>query len=290
MARARKWLADETTAGSFGNPDDGALFADGFPVLSDKVPIADGSTEMPVGGAVVHDASGSADGEIPTAQIETASTASGTANALTEIPAELIAQLFIGYFNRAPDHVGLIFWLDNYNRPPSQSPGGVNPAYQNIFQILLYFADPKQAETVALYPFLAHPEAASYADVVKFVVDAYFNLFGRTVDGSDQGVRYWAVSIAKGLGIPAPVFGDPAVDNAQPFQASVSLIYLIRGALGSDAQTIANKVAVGRLSRVRADEPRNNDDGRFCAGGFGGRHPRSRHRVQGQSPDSRVRG
>src|SRR4029079_7098329 len=73
----------------------------------------------------------------------------------------------------------------------------------------------------------------------------YFNLFGRAVDGTDQGVRYWATSISKYLEIAVPTFGDPVVDDSAPFAPSVALIYLINGALDNDALTIADKLTVG---------------------------------------------
>ena len=80
--------------------------------------------------------------------------------------------------------------------------------------------------------------------MVDFVTDAYANLFDRTGDG-DIGVHYWTTSIAKHLGIPVPVFGDPVVDNTAPLSPAHALLALINGAQGSDALTIAHKLTAG---------------------------------------------
>lgn len=167
----------------------------------------------------------------------------GDIDALTR-PDQLISELYVGYYNRAADPDGLAYWVANYTTPPSQTANGDNPFYFDIGHTSASFADPGQAETIALYPFLANPQAATYPDVVAFVIDAYSNLFGRTVDGADQGVQYWSTSIAKSVGIPVPIFGDPVVDQTGPVQAANALIALIFGAQGPDALTIANKVVV----------------------------------------------
>ena len=150
----------------------------------------------------------------------------------------LITQYYVGYYDRAPDPAGLAYWVNAYSQPSQ-------PFYQNISQIAASFADPKQPETTALYPFLANPSHGLYADVMSFVTTAYSNLFGRNPGSSDSGVDYWATSIAKSLKIPVPVYGNPAIDNTAPVSASEALIALILGATGNDAATIANKVTVG---------------------------------------------
>jgi len=174
--------------------------------------------------------------------VTTASIVVGSLNALTS-PAQQLTELYVGYYDRAPDVGGLNYWLNNYNTPPAQSPGGVNPFYQNLGQAAASFADPHQTETVALYPFLGNPSTANYSQVVNFVDSAYGNLFNRTAD--TFGEEYWATSIAKSLGIAVPVFSNPTIDNDGPVSASQALLALILGAQGSDAQTIANKVTAG---------------------------------------------
>jgi probable HAF family extracellular repeat protein len=156
---------------------------------------------------------------------------------------QMLTELYVGYFDRAPDVSGLNYWLNAYNTPPAQSPGGANPFYQNLGQAAASFADPHQTETVTLYPFLANPQAASYSDVVTFLNAAYENLFNRAPD--TVGEEYWATSIAKSLGITVPVFGNPVIDNDGPVSASQALLALILGAQGNDTQTIANKVTAG---------------------------------------------
>lgn len=206
---------------------------------------ADGSfTYTPTAGYVGNDSFNytAADGTSQSAST-TVDIIVGDIDALTR-PDQVISQLYVGYYNRAPDPGGLEYWIGSFTTPPSQSSGGVNPFFYDVGHTSASFADPGQAETIALYPFLASPQAANYSDVVAFVVDAYANLFGRTVDGADQGVQYWSTSIAKSIGIAVPTFGDPIVDQTQALQAAKALIALIFGAQGPDALTIANKVAV----------------------------------------------
>ena len=150
----------------------------------------------------------------------------------------IITQFYVGYYNRAPDPSGLAYWVNAYSTPGQLF-------YQNISQIAASFADPKQPETTALYPFLANPSHGLYADVMSFVTTAYSNLFGRNPGSSDSGVDNWATSIAKSLEIPVPVYGNPTIDNTAPVSASNALIALIPGATGNDATTIINKVTVG---------------------------------------------
>ena len=166
----------------------------------------------------------------------------GALNALTS-PSQMLSELYVGYYDRAPDVSGLNYWLANYSTPPGQSAGGVNPFYQNLGQAAASFADPHQTETVALYPFLANPSTANYSQVVTFVDSAYENLFNRSAD--TVGEEYWSTSIAKSLGIAVPVFGNPTIDNDGPVSAAQALLALINGAQGNDGQTIANKVTAG---------------------------------------------
>ncbi len=63
--------------------------------------------------------------------------------------AQLIAELYIGYYDRAPDPTGLNFWLYSLNQ-------GVSLA-----TIANDFAN--SGETTAVYPFLLNPTAAGYS-------------------------------------------------------------------------------------------------------------------------------
>jgi FkbM family methyltransferase len=162
---------------------------------------------------------------------------------------ELICALYIAYFNRAPDVGGLQYWLDRYTTPPVHSPGEVNEFYNNIKRVAASFADPKQQELIALYPFLANPQAGDYADVVKFVTDAYGNLFNRRP--AAEGLAYWATSIARYAGIPVPPADDGVIDRAHPVPAALALLTLILGADANDAAVLASKIAVGLHYRAQ---------------------------------------
>ena len=155
--------------------------------------------------------------------VTTAGIVVGSLNALTS-PAQMLTELYVGYFDRAPDVGGLNYWLTNYNTPSTSS--SPNPFYQNLGHAADSFADPGQTETVALYPFLANPSAATSAQLTNFVVSAYENLFNRMPDPT--GEAYWINAI-----------------NTHSVTAPQALLAFILGAQANDAQTIANKVTAG---------------------------------------------
>lgn len=157
---------------------------------------------------------------------------------------QIISELYVGYFNRAPDNAGLAYWAQNYDTPVSSSADG-GAYYHSLSQAAASFADPRQTETTALYPFLADTTHAAMGDITGFVSTAYSNLFGHSVPSTDPGVLYWSKAIAKGLSIAAPTYGDPVIDQVGPTSVSNALIAIILGAQDKDAQTVANKVVAG---------------------------------------------
>ncbi|MFZ5835876.1 MAG: DUF4214 domain-containing protein [Pseudomonadota bacterium] len=120
----------------------------------------------------------------------------------------LITQIYIGYFNRAPDPAGLNYWA-------GQLQSGVS-----VVAIAGSFAS--QAEAVTSYAYLANP--ASGAD--DFLASIYDNLFDRAPDAA--GLAYWKGELAAGK----PV-GRMIVD-------------IISGAQGNDKTVIDNKVTAAQ--------------------------------------------
>ncbi|MGC1505996.1 MAG: DUF4214 domain-containing protein [Sulfitobacter sp.] len=93
---------------------------------------------------------------------------------LSETDFEAFVSIYIAYFNRAPDAVGLSFWGTAFANGTS------------LEEIVSIFAD--QPETLATYP----------ADTsnLKFVADVYENVLGRTPD--IEGLRFWSGALSDG--------------------------------------------------------------------------------------------
>ncbi|NNE52300.1 MAG: DUF4214 domain-containing protein [Sulfitobacter sp.] len=90
-----------------------------------------------------------------------------------------IAELYIAYFNRAPDALGLNFWATTFARGATMS-----DLAEGFFE---------QAETRALYDDVLRDGVLDTNDpgkVESFVAQVYSNVLGRTPDG--PGFDYWA--------------------------------------------------------------------------------------------------
>lgn len=129
-----------------------------------------------------------------------------------------ITQLFVGYFNRAPDPVGETYWADQLQR-------GVTPV-----AIAQSFSTSNEA--TGLYPFLANPGTASPAAIESFVSAVYGNMFGRSADAA--GAAYWVTALQTGAST-----------------VGAAIVNIASGAQGSDAATLANKVTVGNYYDVQ---------------------------------------
>ena len=130
---------------------------------------------------------------------------------------EQVASTYIAYFGRGADAAGFNYWVNEFQQ------GGAAV----LSNIASEFAP--QVETETLYPFMAHPQGASDAQVSTFLDSVYHNLFNRSGDAG--GLAYWTAeiqaTIAAGQGI-----------------GSV-LITIMNGAQGGDITTLMGKVAVG---------------------------------------------
>jgi hypothetical protein len=126
---------------------------------------------------------------------------------------QLITQLYVGYYNRAPDPEGLNYWIGRVN-------AGVSLA-----DIADSFA--ASPEAIATYPFLALPNVAS---AEAFLEQVYQNLFNRGID--DDGKAYYAEKLASGATTPGQIIAEiQANANTNPNN--------------TDGAILANKVAVG---------------------------------------------
>ncbi|MGP2493068.1 DUF4214 domain-containing protein [Mesorhizobium sp. PUT5] len=126
--------------------------------------------------------------------------------------AELVAQLYIGFYDRAPDPVGLNYWVGRLDAGVSVQDVGDS-----------FAASPEAADT---YPYIKFPNLFTPD---QFLEQVYQNVFGRAID--DDGLDYYKARIESGesLGsVVSSILGNATTNDGSPDQAY-----------------IANKVAVG---------------------------------------------
>ncbi|SFV26760.1 protein of unknown function [Devosia crocina] len=129
--------------------------------------------------------------------------------------AQLIAQLYIGYYNRAPEPEGLDYWV------------GRVEAGVSLSDIADSFA--ASPEAIAAYPWLAmsNPSAGS---VGAFLEAVYQNLFNRSIDA--DGLAFYSNELLTGLRSPGEIIAS--------IQANANT-----NTNNTDGQILANKVTVG---------------------------------------------
>ena len=128
---------------------------------------------------------------------------------------QLITELYIAYFNRAPDPLGLSLWVTNFN------------AGLPITTIAQDFSNSSEAQ--ALYPFLALPVLPLLPIAQNFVTTVYVNLLNRPVDAA--GLAFWSGLLSAGTISPS----NFVLDVLQSINMQVGT---------ADAILLANKVAV----------------------------------------------
>ncbi len=116
-----------------------------------------------------------------------------------------ITEIYIAYFNRAPDALGLTYWASEFQR-------GFNR--EQIAES--FFVQP---ETMATYPDLANTES--------FVREVYNNVLGR--DPDQLGFDYWVGELRNNPEITEPIF----------------ILAIINGAIGPDVGYLRSKSDVG---------------------------------------------
>jgi hypothetical protein len=95
-----------------------------------------------------------------------------TAPPTTNLINDSITELYVGYYNRAPDPAGETYWA-------GQLQGGMSlSAIAQSYSV--------QTESTALYPFLASPNTSSTAAIDSFIAAIYQNLFGRAPDAAGE--------------------------------------------------------------------------------------------------------
>ena len=138
-----------------------------------------------------------------------------------------IAGIYVGYFDRAPDAAGFIYWTTQYYNA------------QNAGQALMNIANSfsPQPETLTIYPFLGAPgplspsNPADVTGVETLVGNVYSNLFNRTVTQAElsgtTGAGYWVQQI---------LHSQVSIGDA--------VLAIMNGATGADAETLLNKITV----------------------------------------------
>src|ERR1700683_4232520 len=132
---------------------------------------------------------------------------------------QLITELYIAYFNRAPDPVGLSLWVTNFDEGLPMS------------TIAQDFSNSSEAQK--LYPFLALPTLPLLPIAQNFVTTVYGNLLNRPPDAA--GLAFWSNLLSAGTISPSNFVLD--VLQSINIQAQAT-------PLTADAQLIENKVAV----------------------------------------------
>ncbi len=125
-----------------------------------------------------------------------------------------ITGLYVAYFNRAPDPLGLQFWIDQLDDG------------RDFNTIASDFAASQEA--IDIYPFLASPDVSSPS---AFVTSVYANLFNRVPE--KEGLDFWVDVINSGAVAP----GDMVEEILLGAQNVI-----VGGVLVEDATTAANKI------------------------------------------------
>ena len=123
---------------------------------------------------------------------------------------EALTELYIAYFNRAPDAVGLFYW-------GNQMAEGLG-----LDEIAVLFFD--QPETRSLYGALEDPTA--------FVTAVYQNVLGRAPDSG--GLDFWLTALGSEAGLTPNAFILAVLEGAKAATGSAD-----------DAAYLANKAALG---------------------------------------------
>jgi Domain of unknown function (DUF4214) len=135
---------------------------------------------------------------------------------------DLVSEVYIGYYNRAPDQGGMSFWLN------SMANGATLTQVANAFA--------NSSESIAVYPFLSNPNLANAS---SFVTQVYSNLLNRAPD--NPGLQFWSQELQSGAVTPGSFI--LAIEQSVNQQTGTA-----------DAMTLADKltVAVDYVTRINA--------------------------------------
>lgn len=104
-----------------------------------------------------------------------------------------IVELYIAYFNRAPDAIGLNFWASSFARGEVDLPGMAE----------LFF---DQSETRTAYASALSDDGSTITDVTAFVTAIYTNVLGRVPD--ERGRDFWVGVLERGEVTPGSAIGS----------------------------------------------------------------------------------
>ena len=139
---------------------------------------------------------------------------------------QAITAIYIGYYNRAPDPVGLAFHVSTFGQPTAGGDGVFG-----LDDIATDFST--QAETAAVHSFFSDPSATS---ALAFLNSVYLNLFGRQAD--QEGIDYWV-----------PILEAAVAGEDGAISVGETILQIIQGAqntdAGQDLARIQNKIDVG---------------------------------------------
>lgn len=129
----------------------------------------------------------------------------------TEAQINAIVGLYVAYFDRAPDPVGLQFWIDQLDNG------------RDFTTISQDFANSSEAQ--AIYPYLSDDNDLGTISPVAFITNIYANLFGRVPD--QEGLEFWTEVLESGAVAPGDMveaislgaYDDP--DNTGFFDRTV---------------------------------------------------------------------
>ena len=97
--------------------------------------------------------------------------------ALDAVQFASIVELYIAYFNRAPDAIGLNFWASSFARGEVDIP-----------QMVELFFD--QPETRSVYASSLNEDGSQITDVAAFVTAIYTNVLGRAPDAGGRDYKW----------------------------------------------------------------------------------------------------
>jgi probable HAF family extracellular repeat protein len=162
--------------------------------------------------------------------------------------------LYVGYFGRAGDPVGVKFWT------------GALDSGLTIQSAAALFAP--QAESQAQYPFLADPLTATPTQIGSFINSVYQDLFNRGPDSA--GLGFWQGYLTSQLGDPQAVgaFILNVISGAQNTAAGQDITTIINKVIVSDffvakftvagitfdaSQSLSNTLAHNQIASVTSD-------------------------------------
>ncbi|SHH80868.1 glycoside hydrolase family 113 [Marivita hallyeonensis] len=139
-----------------------------------------------------------------------------------------MAELYIAYFNRAPDAIGLNFWASSFARGEVDLPRMAE----------LFFDQP---ETRSVYASSLNEDGSQITDVIAFVTAIYTNVLDRSPDPG--GRDFWVGVLEQGAVTPGAAIRsiiEGAKANAPPDATQAEIV-----ARALDQQYLANATDIG---------------------------------------------